>query len=177
MWDWLTGLPFWHGVGVTGGWLVTVALMLVGLAGCVIPVIPGHLFILGAAIWHRLVFGIESGVEWWTFVVLGALLAGSQIFEWVSGAAGAKWFGGTKWGAAGAVVGAVAGMFFMPFGLILGPLLGAYGFEAAFAKKGHRDALNSGVGSAVGTLASLVVKLAVGVAMIIWFAIDVPFIG
>ncbi|GAA5482221.1 DUF456 domain-containing protein [Haloferula sargassicola] len=177
MWEWLSGLPFWHGMGVTGGWIVTIVLIVVGLAGCVVPVLPGHLFILGAAVWHWFVFRGDSGVEWWTFVVLGALLAGSQIFEWVSGAAGSKWFGGTKWGAAGAMIGALVGMFFMPFGLVLGPLIGAYGFEALFAKQGHREALNSGVGSAVGTLASLVVKLAVGVAMILWFALDLAFIG
>ncbi|MBB5351392.1 hypothetical protein HNR46_001628 [Haloferula luteola] len=177
MWEWLTNLPMWHGVGVTGVWVVTISLLAMGLVGCVVPVIPGHLFILGAAVWHGLILGEDSGVEWWTYVVLGSLLVGSQVFEWVSGAAGAKWFGGTKWGAVGAMVGALVGMFFMPFGLVLGPLIGAYGFEVAFARIGQREALHSGVGSAVGTVASLVVKLVVGILMIVWFAIDVPFIG
>ena len=177
MWEWVTNLPVWHGVGVTGGWIVTIVLLVAGLAGCVVPVIPGHLFILLAAVSHRLIFQGESGVEWWTFAVLGTLLVGSQVFEWVSGAAGSKWFGGTKWGAAGALVGGVVGMFFMPFGLVLGPLVGAYGFEALFAKQETRKAISSGVGSAVGTLASLVVKIVVGVIMTVWFVVDVGFIG
>lgn len=124
-----------------------------------------------------MMLGKESGVGWWSFGVLGALLVASQVFEFVSGAAGAKWFGGTKWGAAGAIVGGIAGMFFMPFGLILGPLLGAYGFEALFAKQETGPAVKSGVGSAVGTLASIGVKIVVGVVMIVWFAADVFFIG
>ena len=40
--------------------------------------------------------GDDSGVEWWTFVVLGVLLAVSQVLEFMSGAMGTRWFGGTK---------------------------------------------------------------------------------
>ncbi|BCX48645.1 conserved hypothetical protein [Haloferula helveola] len=177
MWDAIVGWEGWSGIGAVGGWTVTVCLLLVGLAGCFIPVIPGHLFILIASIFHYFAFRPDSGVEWWTFVVLVALLAASQAFEFISGAAGSRWFGGTKWGAAGAMVGGIVGMFFMPFGLILGPLLGAYAFEALFAKQETAPAVVSGVGSAVGTLASLVVKLIVGLAMIAWFFFDVFFVG
>ncbi len=37
--------------------------------------------------------------EWWSFVILGVLMAISQTLEMLSGAAGSKWFGGTRWGA------------------------------------------------------------------------------
>lgn len=177
MWEAIHGWGGWDEVGATGGWLATVALLLIGLAGCFLPIIPGHVVILLGAISHRLVFGADSGVEWWTFVVLGVLLAASQLFEWFSGAAGSRWFGGTKWGAAGAIVGGIVGMFFMPFGLVLGPLAGAYAFEYWFAKQEQRPAMVSGVGSAVGTLASLVVKVIVGVMMIGWFFLDIFLVG
>ena len=181
MWDTIVNWSGWGGVGVTGAWVITACLLLIGLIGCFIPIIPGHLFILLAAISHRLVVGgmvgADSGVEWWTFVVLILLLAASQAFEFLSGAMGSKWFGGTKWGAAGALVGGIVGMFFMPFGLLLGPLLGAYAFEALFAKQETKPAVISGVGSAVGTLASLVVKVIVGVVMILWLIIDIFWIG
>ena len=179
--EWLTDWAGWGGLGVTGVWITTVCLILVGLAGCLIPVIPGHLMILLAAVFHWAAFKFwvkgESGIEWWTFTVLAVLLAASQIFEWVSGAAGAKWFGGTKWGAAGAFVGGIAGIFFMPFGLILGPLVGAYAFESIFAKQETRPAVVSGVGSAVGTIVSLIVKIIVGVAMSVWLIVDILWIG
>lgn len=181
MWEAVTEWGGWYGLSVGGAWAVTVGLLVIGFAGCFVPVIPGHLMILLAAVSHRLTLGWlldrDSGVEWWTFVILGVLLAIGQAIDLLSGAAGARWFGGTKWGAAGAIVGGIVGMFFMPFGLLLGPLAGAYAFEAWFAKQETRPAMVSGVGSAVGTLASLVVKVIIGVIMIVWFLIDIWFIG
>lgn len=181
VWQAISEWNGWHGLSVGGAWVVTASLIVVGFAGCLIPVIPGHLMIFLAAVSHGLSMEVlldrDSGVEWWTFVVLGLLLALGQAFDLLSGAAGARWFGGTKWGAAGAVVGGIVGLFFMPFGLVLGPLAGAYAFESWFAKQSPRPAMVSGFGSAVGALSSLVVKLVVGVMMIGWFVIDVFFVS
>jgi uncharacterized protein YqgC (DUF456 family) len=80
-------------------------------------------------------------------------------------------------GAIGAFLGAIAGIFFLPLGLILGPVIGAFAFEALFAKQEFRQAATSGVGSAVGTVSSLVVKIIVGVVMVVWFLMDVLFVG
>lgn len=177
MWEAFSGWDGWDHVGTAGAWLIALSLLAVGLAGCFLPVVPGQLIILMAVVFHWLVFREASGVEWWTFAVLIVLLAASQIFDIVSGAVGSRWFGGTKWGAIGAIAGAIAGLFFLPLGLILGPLIGAYAFELLFAKQDMKRATVSGVGSAVGTLSSLVVKVIVGVAMIVWFFVDVFWIG
>ena len=177
MWETISGWGGWDEVGVAGAWLVTLSLMVVGLAGCVLPVIPGPLIILLAVLFHWFVLGQSSGVEWWTLVVLIILLIATQIFDIVSGAAGSRWFGGTKWGATGAILGALAGLFFMPLGLILGPLIGAYAFELLLGKLDAEKAAASGVGSAVGALSSIVVKLAIGLAMIVWFFVDVFLVG
>jgi len=177
MWEAISGWGGWNEVGAAGAWLVTLCLLIIGLAGCFLPVIPGPLLILMAAVFHWFVFREASGVEWWTFVVLITLLVASQIFDVVSGAAGSRWFGGTKWEAAGAIIGAIVGIFFLPLGLILGPLIGAYAFEVLFAKQEARQAAVSGFGSAVGVLSSLAVKVIVGVVMIAWFLVDVFFIG
>ena len=64
-------------------------------------------------------------------------------------------------------------MFFMPFGLLLGPLIGALVFELGIARKGWKPATVSGVGSVVGTVAGLIVKLVIGLMMIAWFFGDV----
>lgn len=177
MWESIQSSGVWAGVGTSAAWLVTVSLLLAGLVGCVIPVLPGHLIILIGAIAHRLMLGEDSGLRWWSFLVLILLLTVSQIFEVVSGAAGTKWFGGTRWGAGGALVGSIVGLFFMPFGLLLGPLLGAFLFEMAFAKKETKPAAISGVGSVVGTVAGMAIKIVVGVLMIVWFFLDVFLIG
>ncbi len=144
-----------------------------GLVGCVVPALPGHLFILLAAVGYRLMVGTSAGIAWWGFGILVLLMAISQIFEMVSGSLGSRWFGGTKWGALGALVGGIVGLFFLPFGLLLGPLIGAFGFERLFAKKEIRESAVSGVGSMVGTLVGIVVKVMVGLLMIVWFFLDI----
>lgn len=158
--------------------MVTGSLLLAGLIGCVLPILPGHLILIMAAVAHRLMLGAEgSGLEWWSFVILAVLMALSQTLEIISGAAGTRWFGGTCWGAVGALVGGIAGMFFMPFGLLVGPLVGAIVCEISFARKETLEAVHSGVGSMVGTLAGMGIKIVIGLVMIVWFLIDVWFVG
>ena len=178
MWEAVVGWGGWGTVGATFAWVVTSCLLVAGMLGCVLPVLPGHLILLIAAVAHRLMLGREgSGLEWWSFGVLAALMALSQAFEFFSGAAGTRWFGGTKWGALGAFVGSLVGMFFMPFGLLLGPLAGAMIAEIVVEKRHPKPAAVSGIGSVVGTLAGMVVKLAIGGLMIVWFFLDVFWIG
>ena len=135
------------------------------------------MIILMAAVAHRLMLGERSGLHWWSFVILCVLVAISQMLEILSGAAGTKWFGGSHWGALGALIGGIVGMFFMPFGLLVGPLIGAFVFEIAFARQKAKPAALSGVGSVVGTLAGMGIKMVIGTLMILWFFIDVFFIG
>jgi uncharacterized protein YqgC (DUF456 family) len=73
----------------------------------------------------------------------------------------------------GALVGGIVGIFFLPFGLLIGPLIGAFGFERLFAKREIRESAVSGVGSMVGTLVGIVVKVVIGVAMVVWFFLDI----
>ncbi len=177
MWEAIQSNGVWQDVGTGAAWLVTICLLVAGIIGCVLPVLPGHLIILIGVIAYRLMLGTDSGLHWWSFAVLIVLMAISQTFEMLSGAAGSKWFGGTRWGAIGAVLGSIVGMFFLPFGLLLGPLIGAFVCEIAVAKKRGHHAAISGVGSVVGTLAGMGFKIAIGVAMIGWFLVDVFLIG
>ena len=174
MWETLIS---WTGLGTVGtglAWVVTICLLIAGLVGCFLPILPGHLILLIAAIGHRLMLGREgSGLEWWSFVIFIVLMAASQAFEFFSGAAGSKWFGGTRWGALGAFIGSLVGMFFMPLGLLLGPLIGALALELGIARKQLKPATVSGVGSVVGTVAGMAVKLVIGLLMIAWFFADV----
>jgi len=177
-WQAITHWGGWGNVGTGLAWLVTSCLLIAGLVGCVIPILPGHLIILFAAIGHRLMLGREgSGMEWWTFVILTVLMTVSQTIEFAAGAAGTKHFGGTKWGAWGAFAGGLVGMFFFPIGLLAGPLIGAFLFEKGFAKQEMKPAAVSGVGSVVGTVAGMGVKMAIGAVMIAWFFVDCFWVG
>jgi uncharacterized protein YqgC (DUF456 family) len=177
VWQLILSSDVWQEVGTGAAWLVTLSLMVAGLAGCILPILPGHLILLLAAVAHRLMLGEASGLQWWSFVIFIVLMAISQTFEFLSGAAGARWFGGTRWGAIGALAGSLLGLFFLPIGLLLGPLVGAFVFEIAFARKDTRPAAVSGIGSVVGTLAGMGFKVVIGGLMIAWFFIDVFAIG
>jgi uncharacterized protein YqgC (DUF456 family) len=160
-----------------GAWFLTVSLLVAGIAGVFLPFLPGHLLIFVAAIVHWWMLGDDAGVEWWTLVVLGLLLILSQVAEYLSGAMGTKWFGGTRWGMAGALVGGVVGLFFLPVGLLAGPLVGAFLAEWLCAKKDVKPATVSGVGSVVGTLTGLVMKFVIAMVMLVYFLVDVFWIG
>ncbi len=177
MWEFILSSGMMQGVGTGLAWFITLCLLVAGAIGCILPVLPGHLILLIAAIAYRLMLGTESGLQWWSFVVLGLLMAISQTFEMLSGAAGSRWFGGTRWGAVGAILGSLVGMFFLPLGLLLGPLIGAFVLEIAFAKKQAHHAVKSGVGSVVGVVAGMGFKITIGLAMITWFFLDVFWIG
>lgn len=177
MWNAIESSAIWGDVGTGAAWFVTISLLVAGAIGCILPVLPGHLILLIAAVAHWLMLGKNSGLQWWSFVVLALLMAISQTFEVLSGAAGSKWFGGTRWGAVGAMVGSIVGMFFLPFGLLLGPLIGAFVCEIGFARKQTQQAAISGVGSVVGTVAGMGFKIVIGAAMILWFFLDVFLIG
>lgn len=178
MWEAIQSNELWGHAGTSVAWAITICLLVSGIIGCFLPILPGHLIFFIAAVAHRLMLGAEaSGLYWWSFLILASLMAISQTLEMLSGAAGTRWFGGSRWGALGALIGTIAGLFFMPFGLLLGPLIGAVAGEMAFARKEARPAVMSGVGSVVGTLAGLGIKLVIGVVMVLWFLLDVFVIG
>jgi uncharacterized protein YqgC (DUF456 family) len=167
MMDWSLPLD-----AATIAWSLLVLLLMLGLIGCVLPILPGHMLILLAAVLHRFILGEASGLSRWTFLALVLLWGIAQWIEWASGAAGARWFGGSKWGAWGAVIGGLVGMFFFPVGLLLGPFVGAFLLEKCMAKKDFRPSIASGVGSMVGAAVGMVIQVGVGVVMIAWIVID-----
>jgi hypothetical protein len=148
-------------------WFVTIALMLTGLVGTVLPLVPGAILILVAAVVNH--FTLES-VGWGTLLVLTVLAIIGQAIDLVSGAAGAKWFGATRWGAIGGIAGAVVGLFFGLPGLLIGPLVGAVAGEL-LGGKGVLPAGKAVWGSFLGATAGLVAKAVVGLVMVGWFAV------
>src|SRR5436190_20098823 len=149
-------------------WSLTILLMLVGLVGTVVPLLPGTTIILGAAILHHLMMGEAHSVGWWTIGGLGILTVLSFVIDFVSGAMGAKYFGATRWGAIGGIVGAIVGLFFGIIGIFVGPLVGVLAGEL-LGGKGVLPAGKSTWGTLLGTTAGMIGKFLLGVIMIAWF--------
>ncbi|PYL05919.1 MAG: DUF456 domain-containing protein [Verrucomicrobia bacterium] len=149
------------------------SLFAVGLIGAVVPILPGTTIILAAAIIHRLMLGAEKSIGWKTIVVLVLLTLVSYAFDFLGSYFGAKYFGATKWGAFGAITGAVIGLFFGIIGLFTGPVIGAVAGELIAGKR-MIDAGRAGWGSLLGNLSATIGKLVIALAMITIFLVNVP---
>ena len=154
-------------------WVITIVLFAVGLIGTIVPVLPGTTIILAAAIIHRVMVGAEKSIGWKTIVVLALLTLLSYVFDFLGGYFGAKYFGATKWGTFGAILGALVGLFFGILGLFVGPVIGAIAGEFIAGKR-MIDAGRAGWGSLLGNLGAMLGKLVIGLAMIAIFLVSVP---
>lgn len=145
-------------------WLVLgVILMLVGLAGCILPFLPGPPLCYVALLIQQL----QSSPPYTRDFLL--TWAGITIIvtamDYVIPIYGTKRFGGTKYGMWGCMIGLIGGLWLGPLGLIVGPFIGALlGELIGNAKSEHalRAALGSFVGFLVGTLLKLVVCFVMG---------------
>jgi len=143
-----------------------IILMITGILGCILPFIPGPpMSYIGILLLH-----FTTGVQFsnrflliWAIVTVVVVALDYIIPIW-----GTKKFGGSKQGVWGSVIGLIAGMFFFPpFGIIIGPFVGAVVGEL-IAGKNSNAALKSGFGSFIGFLTGTILKLIVS-GMMTWY--------
>lgn len=152
-------------------WTIAILLILIGLVGSVVPLLPGTTFILLGALVQKWLLPDTLG---WTAVGwIAAFWFVSVLADLGCTLLGTKLFGGSKWGMAGATGGALAGMFFSLPILILGTMLGAVVAEKWKGKRSTDDALRSGAGAAVGFLLSTVAKFGCALVMVAFYAVSV----
>ncbi len=145
--------------------IISLLIMLGGLAGIVLPIIPSTPLIWAGVLIYAVCDGFES-VSWLLILIFSALTILSVILDYFGGVIGAKKYGATRWGLIGSVIGGIGG-FFMGgiIGLIFGPFFGAVLFELIFGKD-LRSSLKSGMGTLVGFLGGAIAKLVIGVIII-----------
>ncbi len=153
------------------GLSLALLVMLAGLIGSLLPVLPGIPLVLAAVIGHRLYFG-EASVSNLVLMILVVLTLVSVLFDFLASLLGAKKFGATWLGMTGAVIGGVVGLFFGLPGIILGPFIGAVLFELLGDRKFDK-AVKAGAGATLGLLLGVIGKFSIGVVMIFLFATNV----
>ncbi len=145
-------------------WLLAALVVIAGLAGTIIPALPGiplifiGLFIIAWA-------GDFLSIGWPTITILAILTAVAWLVDLLAGALGARRLGASQRSFWGATIGAIAGMFFGLPGIILGPFIGAVAGELSSG----RDILHSGrvgVGTWLGMIVATAVKLAIAFLML-----------
>jgi uncharacterized protein YqgC (DUF456 family) len=155
------------------GLILALLVMVCASIGSILPGIPGTPVVLLAAIGHRLYFG-PAGANNWVLAGLVLLTLLSVVFDYLASMFGAKKLGATWLGVTGAVVGSLVGIFFNIPGILLGPFIGALLFEFAGGRE-FKLAAKAGIGATLGLLAGAVGKLAICIAMMGLFAVNVVY--
>jgi uncharacterized protein YqgC (DUF456 family) len=145
-------------------WVLAVALIVVGIAGTVLPALPGVAFVFGGIVLAAWIDDFTR-ISGWTVGVLAALAVLGFAVDFFAGMLSAQRAGATKLGLLGAAFGTVAGVVTGLWGLVFMPLVGAAIGEFV----AHRDALRAGrvgVATWLGMLVGTVAKLAIVFTMV-----------
>ncbi|MFA5941249.1 MAG: DUF456 domain-containing protein [Sinimarinibacterium sp.] len=145
-------------------WLAAIALVGVGLAGVVVPALPGVPMIF-IGLWLAAWIDDYTRVGVVTLVALGVIVALAIVIDFAASALGAKRVGASQQAIWGSLLGSLVGLFFGLPGLVLGPFVGAVLGELS-ARRSLGQATNVGIATWMGLLFGTLAKLALSLAML-----------
>jgi uncharacterized protein YqgC (DUF456 family) len=154
-------------------WVLALLLVVVGIAGSVLPALPGVPLVFLGLLLAAWAGGFEQ-VGPLPLVVLGLLTLMSFVIDLAATALGAKRVGATKLAVVGAALGTLAGLFLGLPGLILGPFVGAVAGEL-MSHGQVQQATRAGLATWVGLLFGTLAKLALVFTMLGLFALAYIF--
>jgi uncharacterized protein YqgC (DUF456 family) len=153
--------------------VLAVVLVVVGLAGSVLPVLPGVPLVFTGLVVAAWADDFQR-VTWVTIAVLGLLTVCALAMDFAATALGARRVGASRLAVAGAAVGTIAGMFFGIPGLVLGPFVGAVAGEL-ISRGETGQAARAGVATWLGLVFGTIAKLAIVFTMLGLFAFAYTF--
>lgn len=140
--------------------IVGFLLIIVGIIGCLLPVIPGPPLSFAGILLQQLRPG-ENPFPLNFLIIWGMITLVVTLLDYLLPIYGTKKYGGSRMGVYGSVVGLLIGLFFFPpVGIIIGPFTGALLGEFISGKSG-KDALRASIGSFIGFLTGTAAKLVV----------------
>ena len=149
-------------------WVLATLLVLVGLAGIILPALPGTILIFAGLVLAAWADGFTRvGIA--TLAVIGVIAAASYAVDLVAAALGVKRLGASPRAMVGAGLGTLLGLFFGLPGVIVGPFLGAVIGELS-ADRNLARAGRAGLAAWIGFAVGAVVKVALAFSMIAIFA-------
>lgn len=146
-------------------WLLVVALVLVGIAGVLVPALPGPPFVFVGLVLAAWIDDFQRVSTFPTLTVLGALTLLTVVVDVLATLLGAKRVGASGKALWGATLGTVVGLFFGIPGLLFGPFIGA----AIGQYLSHGDLLHAGrvgLGTWLGILLGAAMKVALVFTML-----------
>jgi uncharacterized protein len=145
-------------------WVLAALMVVAGLAGAVLPALPGVPLVYGGLVVAAWADDFQR-VGWITLTFLGVLTVVSFAIDFAATAMGAKRVGATKYAIVGAALGTLAGLFLGIPGLILGPFVGAVIGEM-LSHGEWRKATQAGLATWMGLLFGTLAKLALVFTML-----------
>lgn len=151
--------------------IIASILILIGIIGSIIPLIPGSPIVFGGLLLVQFTSKHPFSVEF--LIIFGVLAILSAVIDNVLPIYATKKFNGSKKGVWGSAIGLIIGLFFFPpFGIIIGPMLGAFIGEIADGKTAN-NAVRPAFGSLIGFLSSIFLRFGLSVVMAYYFVIEV----
>lgn len=148
--------------------IVAGILIFLGLAGAVLPFLPGPPLALAGLIIYAVAQGTDK-VSVLAILVFSVLTILTLILDFLAPVLGAKGYKASRYGVVGSFVGAIFGMFVLgPLGIIIGPFIGGFCGEI-LANRGAYSAWRTAIGSFVGFLVGTVFRLGVTLAIAGYF--------
>ncbi len=145
-------------------WILSAALVLLGLAGTVLPVLPGTMLVWGGIVLGAWIDDFTR-VGMSTVVVVSVLAVLAWGLDYVAGFMGAQRAGASKLALLGAAVGTVLGLFMGLLGVFFMPLVGAAVGEY-LARKDQTRAVKVGVATWIGIMLGLIAKVVLAFIMV-----------
>lgn len=146
------------------GWVLCVALIAAGVAGTVLPVLPGTLLVLAGIALGAWLDDFQR-IGWGILSVEAVLALLALAIDYVAGLMGARKAGASPQALAGAAIGTVAGLMAGFIGVLFMPLVGA-AIGEFIARRDQMRALHVGFATWLGMLAGMIAKLAITFVMI-----------
>jgi uncharacterized protein YqgC (DUF456 family) len=150
-------------------WCIAAVLVLIGLAGTLLPILPGVPLVFGGLLLAAWIDGFAH-VGWPPLLVLALLTLVSVVVDVAATSLGAKRAGAGRAAMVGAAIGTLVGLFFGLPGLLIGPFLGAAAGQF-LVRQDLVDAGRAGVGAWVGFLLGSLAKLALALTMVLIFVV------
>ena len=145
-------------------WVLAAGLIVLGLLGTVLPVLPGTVLVLAGVILGAWIDDFARvGVG--TLLLVGALAVLAWLVEWAASLLGAQRAGASGLALLGAAIGTVLGLALGLVGVLFMPLLGAAVGEF-LARRDQQRALKVGLATWLGLLAGMLAKVVLAFTMV-----------
>jgi hypothetical protein len=137
--------------------------VILGIIGCVLPVLPGPLLAYAGMLLFELSSAHPFSIN--TMIIFGVITIGVSVIDYIVPVYGAKVLKGSRYGIWGSAAGLIIGtLIFFPAGILIGPVLGAFIGEI-ISRKRLKDAFLPAIGAFIGFMTGTILKLSLTIVI------------